>query len=287
MDPKSKPFQPLGVSRGPRPGLSKSAGLSRPFKPPIKLPGSTTTTTTPVTPSSSTSSSKTTTPKTKNGPARKNSGKRKNKKPRSENATNVGEAANTSGDQGHTKGTPTRHQKNAPSLGNNTKAKQATAGTKEKQQPSKKPPKTPSVNKPSGNQPSGNKAPKNKQPQISKKDLDVLKRVPDRFPSSKTDLYVSRNSDFSVQLGRAEKLFLSGQKNVCIHGLGAAINRAINLSLQLQMRLAFPVTVSATTSTVPLVDDLIPSKELLLGNQHEKTQIRNNSAIHIVLQKTM
>jgi hypothetical protein len=34
----------------------------------------------------------------------------------------------------------------------------------------------------------------------------VLKRTPFHFPSGKTDLYISRNSNFQAQMSKAEKL---------------------------------------------------------------------------------
>lgn len=52
--------------------------------------------------------------------------------------------------------------------------------------------------------------------------------------------------------------------------------------MQLQAKSPVPLVLSATTSTVPLVDDLIPTKDLLLK---DRTQVRNNSAIHIELIK--
>eukprot|EP00035_Acanthoeca_spectabilis_P009378 m.166444 g.166444 ORF g.166444 m.166444 type:complete len:226 (+) comp14705_c0_seq5:278-955(+) len=115
-----------------------------------------------------------------------------------------------------------------------------------------------------------------------KTDFAVLKRTPFHFPSGKTDLYISRNSDFQAQMSKAEKLLSQKYPSICIHGLGAAINRAINLAMQLQAKSPVPLVLSATTSTVPLVDDLIPTKDLLLK---DRTQIRNNSAIHIELIK--
>ena len=41
--------------------------------------------------------------------------------------------------------------------------------------------------------------------------VEVLKRVPERFRSAqKNDLFISRNSEFVVQLAKAEKLFQAG-----------------------------------------------------------------------------
>lgn len=43
-----------------------------------------------------------------------------------------------------------------------------------------------------------------------------------------------------------------------VHGLGTAINRAINLALELQETASYALTCSVTTSTIQLVDDLEP-----------------------------
>ena len=55
-----------------------------------------------------------------------------------------------------------------------------------------------------------------------------------------------------------------------IHGLGAAIHRAVNLALQLQETSSHSLQVSTTTSTVELVDDMEPvddvsARQTLLG----------------------
>jgi len=47
---------------------------------------------------------------------------------------------------------------------------------------------------------------------------------------------VNRKTDFAAQLERCQKLLDSSEQEVRIHGLGAAINRAINLALQLEQR---------------------------------------------------
>lgn len=66
------------------------------------------------------------------------------------------------------------------------------------------------------------------------KERPVAKRAIQRAVSGPTHLYVSRNSDFKAQLARAHKLLADPKhKSVTVHGLGAAINRAINLALQL------------------------------------------------------
>ena len=70
----------------------------------------------------------------------------------------------------------------------------------------------------------------------------VEKRPAMKFSSSKNDVYINRNSAFPVQLERAYKLLNEGE-TIVIHGLGAAIHRAINIALQLQQRFADTLTV--------------------------------------------
>ncbi|KAL4669607.1 hypothetical protein H8959_008161 [Pygathrix nigripes] len=90
-------------------------------------------------------------------------------------------------------------------------------------------------------------------------------------------------TDFKAQLARCQKLLDGGARgqNACseiyIHGLGLAINRAINIALQLQAGSFGSLQVAANTSTVELVDELEPETD----TREPLTRIRNNSAIHI------
>ncbi|EDO47971.1 predicted protein, partial [Nematostella vectensis] len=105
----------------------------------------------------------------------------------------------------------------------------------------------------------------------------VRKRPPRKDVKKKNDVYVNRRSDFAGQLERCQKLLDSSHQEVWIHGLGAAINRAINLSLQLKQRGMGSVEVSPKTSSVQLVDDLEPEND----EDERHTRTRTNSAIHI------
>jgi type III secretion system FlhB-like substrate exporter len=46
--------------------------------------------------------------------------------------------------------------------------------------------------------------------------------------------------------------------NITIHGLGASIEKSIQLALKLQVELNDQVELKCTTGTVELVDDIIP-----------------------------
>jgi Rpp20 subunit of nuclear RNase MRP and P len=83
---------------------------------------------------------------------------------------------------------------------------------------------------------------------------------------------------------RCRKLLESGKyEAIYLHGLGKAVDRAINIALQLKVTsgsaaLCKPtVSLSANTSTVDLIDDLEPADD-----DHEPaTRTRKSSAIHI------
>lgn len=111
----------------------------------------------------------------------------------------------------------------------------------------------------------------------------LRKRLPHRLPRRPNDIYVNMKTDFKAQLARCQKLLDGGTRgqNACteiyIHGLGLAINRAINIALQLQAGSFGSLQVAANTSTVELVDELEPETDA----REPLTRIRNNSAIHI------
>ncbi|XP_019608239.1 ribonuclease P protein subunit p20 [Rhinolophus sinicus] len=111
----------------------------------------------------------------------------------------------------------------------------------------------------------------------------LRKRLPHRLPRRPNDIYVNMKTDFKAQLARCQKLLDGGTRgqNACteiyIHGLGLAINRAINIALQLQAGSFGSLQVAANTSTVELVDELEPETD----TREPLTRIRNNSAIHI------
>lgn len=111
----------------------------------------------------------------------------------------------------------------------------------------------------------------------------LRKRLPHRLPRRPNDIYVNMKTDFKAQLARCQKLLDGGTRgqNACteiyIHGLGLAINRAINIALQLQAGSFGSLQVAANTSTVELVDELEPETD----SREPLTRIRNNSAIHI------
>lgn len=109
----------------------------------------------------------------------------------------------------------------------------------------------------------------------------LRKRLPRKLPKRRNDVYINMKTDFKAQLARCQKLLDggAGHKEICIHGLGLAINRAMNIALQLQAFSQGALQLAANTSTVELIDDLEPEDPDEAGEPLTRT--RNNSAIHI------
>ena len=108
------------------------------------------------------------------------------------------------------------------------------------------------------------------------------RRGPQRqTPKQKNDIYVNKQSDFKFQLARAQKLLDSGWNEVFIHGLGAAINRAVNLALQLEQEGHGSIQISAQTSSTQVVDDFRPLDE----EQESYSETRTKSSIKIKVYK--
>ena len=100
-------------------------------------------------------------------------------------------------------------------------------------------------------------------------------------PKQKNDIYVNKQSDFKNQLERAQKLLDSGYNEIFIHGLGAAINRAVNLALQLKERGHGSIEISAQTSSTQVVDDFRSLDE----EQESYSETRTKSSIKIKVYK--
>ncbi|XP_065898424.1 ribonuclease P protein subunit p20-like [Dysidea avara] len=110
----------------------------------------------------------------------------------------------------------------------------------------------------------------------------MRKHPPSKLSKRKNDIYINRRTEFPVQLVRCTKLLEEGYNEITIHGLGAAINRAINLALKLQDTSPYELKSEVTTSTVEVMDEFEPLED----DQHYQSQSRNTSAIHIKLSRT-
>ncbi len=112
---------------------------------------------------------------------------------------------------------------------------------------------------------------------IGREEYILRRRLPKTLPKRKNDVYINMKTDSKAQLARCKKMLDNGINELYIHGLGAAVNRAINVALQLKAQSNGSVEVSANTSTVELVDDREP-----LDEETEPSQSRrNNSTVHI------
>ncbi|XP_077990920.1 ribonuclease P protein subunit p20-like [Glandiceps talaboti] len=118
-------------------------------------------------------------------------------------------------------------------------------------------------------------------PQMDENEYILRKRLPRGLPKRKNDVYVNRRTHFNVHLERCQKMFDSGYKEIVIHGLGAAINRAINLALQLKLQGMGTIEISVNTSSVELIDDMEPMND----DFEPDTLVRTNSAVHIKVYK--
>ncbi|KAK9763798.1 hypothetical protein K7432_009217 [Basidiobolus ranarum] len=112
------------------------------------------------------------------------------------------------------------------------------------------------------------------------KPYTLHKRTPQRPATLNTDIYVSSKQSFGSQLQRIKVLLLEKRvSTVTIHGLGKALGKAILLATTLKEVLHDQVVLETTTSSVKLVDDIIPEDE----EEDLKTNVRTNSAIHILV----
>uniref|UniRef100_A0A915JND2 Ribonuclease P protein subunit p20 n=1 Tax=Romanomermis culicivorax TaxID=13658 RepID=A0A915JND2_ROMCU len=111
-------------------------------------------------------------------------------------------------------------------------------------------------------------------------DYELRKRLPPRFPTRKNDIYVTKRTNFRAQLERCRKLLDDKAfDQIFVHGLGAAVNRALNLALQLKRQSVGTLEMELNTSTIEVTDDLYP----LLDDLEFRQRIRNVSAVHIRL----
>lgn len=110
----------------------------------------------------------------------------------------------------------------------------------------------------------------------------VRKRAPPRLPKRPNDIYITTRSTFQSELDKCQKLLESGEKEVFVHGMGRAVNRAVNLALQLESKFPGTVQLAVNTSTTTVVDDLEP----LHDQASYETQTRQNSVVHIRIHKT-
>ncbi|KAM9974500.1 hypothetical protein ACTFIW_007954 [Dictyostelium discoideum] len=104
-----------------------------------------------------------------------------------------------------------------------------------------------------------------------------MRRVVQRPYAKKNEIYLSNNGKFLYYVKRVKNLlFNQREKEIIIHGLGAAISLAVELSLYLQRDIE-GLTLSTTTSSEEIIDQYDP----LVNDLEPVLKIRHASAIHI------
>ncbi|XP_013194853.2 ribonuclease P protein subunit p20 isoform X1 [Amyelois transitella] len=124
--------------------------------------------------------------------------------------------------------------------------------------------------------------PKKKHKRFQNKNYAVKKRLPVRPIDSDNVIFITKKTNFKAQLDKCCDLLTKGEKEIILHGLGAAIQRCCNLALQLEILFSGTCQIEVNTGTVDLVDDLEPlNEDLEFG-----AQVRHSSSIHIRIFRT-
>ncbi|KAJ3238473.1 hypothetical protein HDU81_007742 [Chytriomyces hyalinus] len=106
----------------------------------------------------------------------------------------------------------------------------------------------------------------------------IVKRGVQRRATLATDVFVSRKSSFPALLKRCAALRAKdGFSSFSIHGLGAAVAKAVSLALAFK-DLNDDIDFDISTSTVNLIDDVIEEDD---EDKEDSVNERKNSAIHI------
>ncbi|EGG24980.1 RNase P protein subunit [Cavenderia fasciculata] len=114
-------------------------------------------------------------------------------------------------------------------------------------------------------------------PTFNPKLYSYMRRVTQHNAPAINDIYVTNNGNFLYYCKRAMKLLQNKQmQEINIHGLGAAIIKAIKLSLYLEKRIP-DIVIGASTSTEEIIDHYDPNVDKL----EPVSKIRHCSAIHI------
>ncbi|CAK1551223.1 unnamed protein product [Leptosia nina] len=114
------------------------------------------------------------------------------------------------------------------------------------------------------------------------KNYAVKKRLPLRPREGDNVIFVTKKTNFKAQLDKCCDLLTKGEKDIILHGLGAAIQRCCNLALQIEAAFCGTCQIEVNTGTVDLVDDLEP----LTDDLDYGAQVRHSSSIHIRIFRT-
>ncbi|XP_071877458.1 ribonuclease P protein subunit p20 [Bombus fervidus] len=118
-----------------------------------------------------------------------------------------------------------------------------------------------------------------KRKKLLSSDYIIKKRQPvdTKKKRRNNDIYITNNTNFKAQLKKCEKHLNNGTSEVIIHGLGAAVQRACSLALQLKKNHYDSIELEVKTSTISMIDDFEPVND---SADYEIIN-RKNSAVHI------
>lgn len=119
---------------------------------------------------------------------------------------------------------------------------------------------------------------KPKESSVCNEEFILRKRLPRSLPREHNDVYITRKTPFKVQLNRCQDI-LDSSEVAYVHGLGAAVSRAVNVALAIQKNNCGSVDLDVRTATVNLVDDIDYADE----DRIPSVQTRPNSVVHIKL----
>ncbi|CAG7837305.1 unnamed protein product [Allacma fusca] len=122
-----------------------------------------------------------------------------------------------------------------------------------------------------------------KEDKVQGKQFTVKKRPPTKVTRRVNDVYIGEGSSFQSQFVKCQQLLDGGQKVIYLHGLGDAIPRSFNLAAKLKEQYKGSLDFSVTTSTVKLVDDLLPTDNNTFPSQNYRTK----SAVNIKVFRTV
>ncbi|XP_061396501.1 ribonuclease P protein subunit p20 [Musca vetustissima] len=111
----------------------------------------------------------------------------------------------------------------------------------------------------------------------NKKTFQQKKKPPPKPRRRQNDIYITTKSNFKAQQKYCKDLLDSGLKEIYLHCLGNAVNRGLNLALDLVNNSNETLTYAINTSTINLIDEFHP----LCDDEDVSIQRRNNSAVHI------
>lgn len=108
-----------------------------------------------------------------------------------------------------------------------------------------------------------------------------IKRNPKKNFKTLNDIYITRRSNFQAQQKLCLDLLNSGLERIFLHCCGNAINRGINLALNLMQSYSGSLAYAINTSTIKLIDELHPLYDI----DGIEFSSRANSVVHICLSK--